>query len=281
MSTSIAPTATSNDDGGFVGNYCAGSESVLQATCKTAVTCNEGFGTCPVGSFCFSSVVCEALQAQNDETANIADGTQSTTAPTVVDECDDLCLVPLDPGECDSILSLGLNILPCSSMSGPNDMETGMDQVCVATGRCGTSLDLNNCDGTEDLYMRVDVSTCITSGIGSSGVVASDFSQSVSTVASIQAPETAQTEAFQTNATAVPGTATSVSNIDRSQAEEQNNQPDNPFTYSWEDPAKNSTRDNQAEIDGWWIKKELDSAYGRKSFQMLCVLIACNMLLID
>ena len=166
-------------------------------------------------------------------------------------------------------------------MSGPNDMETGMDQVCVATGRCGTSLDLNNCDGTRDLYMRVDVSTCIASGIGSSGVVASDFSLSVSTVASIQAPETAQTQAFQTNSTEASGTATSVSNIDRSQAEEQKTLPNSPFTYSWEDPAKNNTRDNQAEIDGWWIKKELDSAYGRQSFQMLCVAIACIMLLID
>ncbi|KAL7518396.1 hypothetical protein ACHAWX_004794 [Stephanocyclus meneghinianus] len=280
-STTSAPPAASNDGQGSVGNYCAESESMLQATCKTAVICNEGFGTCPVGFYCFSHVVCEALQAQNDEAANLADGTQSTRAPADLEECNNLCLVPLDPGECDSILSLGLNILPCSSMSGPNEMETGMDQVCAATGKCGTSLDLNNCDGSEDLYMRIDVSTCIASGIGSSGVLASDFSQSASTVASIQAPETTQTEAVQTHATEVPGAAASVSNIDRSQAEDQNPQPDSSLTYSWEDPAKNNTRDEQAEIDGWWIKKELDSAYGKQSFQMLCVLIACIMILIE
>eukprot|EP00804_Cyclotella_cryptica_P025658 CCRYP_002874-RA/>CCRYP_002874-RA protein AED:0.20 eAED:0.20 QI:1951/1/1/1/1/1/2/161/633 len=282
-STTIAPTTARNEGEGSVGNYCAESESVLQATCKTAVTCNQGFGTCPVGFFCFSNVVCEALQVQSDETANIADATQSTRAPADVGECNDLCLIPLDPGECDSIMSLGLIISPCSSMSGPNEMETGINQVCAATGRCGTSLDLNNCDTTEDLYMRVDVSTCIASDIGSSGIVASDFSQSVSTVASIQAPEIAQTQASQTSATEAPGNTTSVSNIDRSQAEEQQNQPYAPVTYSWEDPTKNDTRDNQAEIDGWWIKKELDSAFGIESFHLLCALIAnaIYMLLID
>eukprot|EP00956_Cyclotella_meneghiniana_P034256 scaffold102865_cov64-Cyclotella_meneghiniana.AAC.2 len=87
-------------------------------------------------------MLCEALQT-------------TLTHDEKDEECTDLCLKPIDSGDCDYIWSLGLTILPCSGMSTPYERETNTDQVCAGTGTCGTSMDLNN-RGNEDLYMRVE-----------------------------------------------------------------------------------------------------------------------------
>lgn len=236
----------------FTGNYCAESEDTLQSTCEEALVCNDGFGTCPFGTFCFTNVVCKALQVTNNESAAISQPSSDEEG------CDNLCLKPIDAGDCDYILSMGLDILPCTGVTTEFEQETSMDQVCSGTGRCGTSLDLNNCDTNEDLYMRVDASSCIEAGVGKSGVILTDSSQTVSTSASITAPETpesfADTKAPPSSTPAEPNTNDASSEQPKDESED--------IVYPWDNPSKNSIREdqdkpeNQAEIDSWWILQE-------------------------
>ena len=243
--TTIIENIDSND---VVGNYCAESEETLQSTCEEALACNDGFGTCPFGTFCFSNVVCDALQVQNKES-------NENKGPSEDDECIDLCLIPIVSGDCDYILSIGLNILPCTGVSTPVEQETAMDAICSGTGKCGTSLDLNNCDVNKDLYMRVDTSTCLEAGLGSSGVVLSDSGETT-TPASTVGPESTETP----KDAEIPEAAT----VNNPQLQKQPHNPmDEPIVYSWEDPAKNTTTENQAEIDSWWIMEEANAASPR------------------
>jgi hypothetical protein len=274
--TTIAPIENSDESKEFVGNYCAESEEMVQSTCKDAIICNDGFGTCPFGTFCFSNVVCKELQGQNDQSKDNSESS-SNGGPTEENECNDLCMKPLDSGDCDYILSMGLQILPCTGMSTENEKETGMDQICAGTGRCGTSLDLNNCDTNEDLYMRVNVSFCVEAGLGSSGVLLPDTSQSISTPASVDS-ETAET---QTDATGFPAATTVASDVNHTVIETEK-PPDDPIVYPWDQPSKNvtSNKGNQAEIDSWWILQEagasgrrirIITSFGLASFLLLLI----------
>ena len=246
ISATIDPIIENNGSDDVVGNYCAESEETIQSTCKEALPCNGGFGTCPFGTFCFSNVVCKALQVQNKE---------PNSGQSEDDECKDLCLIPIVSEDCEYILSMGLNILPCTGISTQFEQETGIDAICSGTGKCGTSLDLNNCDINKDLYMRVDASTCLEAGLGPSSVLLSDSSEtttpaSPSRLESTEAPTDLEiSEATTENS---------------SQLETQPHNPlDDPIVYSWEDPAKNITRENQAEIDSWWIMEEANAASPR------------------
>ena len=201
----------------------------IQSTCAEAVTCNNWLGSCPLGTYCFSNMLCEALQT-------------TLTHDEKDEECTDLCLKPIDSGDCDYIWSLGLTILPCSGMSTPYERETNTDQVCAGTGTCGTSMDLNNC-GNEDLYMRVDVSDCIEAGLGRSGVLLLDLSQSAATDTIVDPTEALTTTNSESN------------DVNKLSTINPTMQPVE-IVYSWKDPAKNNTRENQAEIDSWWIKEE-------------------------
>jgi hypothetical protein len=222
------PQTESSSESHLFGNYCAANEAMIQSTCAEAVACNDGFGSCPLGTYCFSNVLCEALQ---------------TTSAHSDEECTDLCLKPIDSGDCDYIWSIQyLNILPCSGMSAPYERETNTDQVCAGTGMCGTSMDLNNC-GNEDLYMRVDVSDCIEAGLGRSGVLLLDLSQSAATDTIVDPTEALTTTNSESN------------DVNKLSTINPTMQPVE-IVYSWKDPAKNNTRENQAEIDSWWIKEE-------------------------
>ena len=247
----IAPISEKPQIKEFTGNYCAESEDVIQSTCKEALICDDGFGTCPFGTFCFSNIVCKALQVQNDETLESS-----------AEECKDLCLKPIESSDCEYVLSLGLEILPCTGMSTQYEQETSMDQICSGTGDCGTSLNLNNCDVNEDLYMRVDVSKCIEAGLGRSGVILSDSSNSITTPAS--AAESGSLDASDPSAS-----TNDESKANNAPAEKPKEKPNEPIVYSWDDPPNNTTRveqvDNQAEIDSWWIMKEESGAVGLKA----------------
>ena len=214
----------------FAGNYCAESESMLQSTCEHAIACTGQYGTCPLGTFCFFNVVCEALQVHNEEAAKLTDD----------DECNDLCLDPVIPADCDYILSMGSNILPCTGINTTYEKETDMDHVCVGMGRCGTNLNMNNCDTNQDLFVRVAVSKCEEAGLGRSGVLFSDVSNIISTPANVAEPARTETQTLSTEASS--------------------NTTNNPIVYSWEEPTKSSNIKNQDEIDSWWIMVEERSA---------------------
>jgi hypothetical protein len=261
------PTSSSFEDTGSVGNYCATSQDLIQEQCKEAVVCNDDFGICPPNTFCYKNVVCEAVQGQS----GLSDP-GSTAAPAGGEECDELCLKPVLPEDCDYILSLGLNILPCA-------LEIGLDQVCSGTGQCGTSLELDNCNVNEDLYMRVDVSACIDSGIGTSGVVVSDPIQSASTSATVFSVSTPQMtlNSPEADSLGVVATETSEANVD-STATMEEQQPTSDIEYSWEeDSSENASEENKAEIDGWWIKEEAGSAAMANQMQFLTFVLACVM----
>lgn len=240
--TTIASQPESSESNTF-GNYCAENEAMIQSSCAEAVTCNMGFGSCPLGSYCFSNVLCEALQ----------------TASLHSEECTDLCLKPVDSSDCDYILSIGLTILPCSGMSASYERETGTDQVCAGTGVCGTSIDLNNC-GNEDLYMRVDVSDCMEAGLGRSGVLLLDLSQSAATDAIMEATEAPTT------------TISESSDVNDLSTLKPTMRPVE-IVYSWEDPAKNNTRENQGEIDSWWIMEESGASLMHHTTYVLTVML--------
>jgi len=67
--------------------------------------------------------------------------------PAIVPSCLDMCFEPLDPNECPSCDPV---ILPsCSIIT----LEIG--DLCESDGECGLEDQLNNCEGTFDVYRRV------------------------------------------------------------------------------------------------------------------------------
>lgn len=178
-------------------NYCAGSSLELLSKCNTAPRCNEGDDPCPVNTMCFKDIICDVIQ---DETMQ---GNQPTSAPTYVTsdhvtfhptlsqvhlnsmlpenpfECTGLCLMPIDSSDCGYILSLGLNIPPC------NRIEVQNGDACLATGRCETDLELNNCVNDQDIYIRVESSMCIDAGLLDGNGVISPSSSETQTAPSL------------------------------------------------------------------------------------------------
>jgi hypothetical protein len=146
---------------------------------------------------CFKDIICDVIQ---DETMQ---GNQPTSAPTYVTsnhvtfhptlsqvhlnsmlpenpfECTGLCLMPIDSSDCGYILSLGLNIPPC------NRIEVQNGDACLATGRCETDLELNNCVNDQDIYIRVESSMCIDAGLLDGNGVISPSSSETQTAPSL------------------------------------------------------------------------------------------------
>lgn len=157
-------------------NYCAESSLDLLATCDTSPTCNEGDDPCPANTMCFKEIICDAIQnvpAQEKETTKPTLEPSSLTSDETLKpvllaenpfECTGLCLMPIDSSDCDYIMSVGLNILEC------NRMQVQIGDICLATGRCGTSFELNNCPNDQDFYIRVESSMC-DGYLGGNGVI--------------------------------------------------------------------------------------------------------------
>jgi len=182
--------ADANNQSSVKQNYCAQGTEQLETTCAWAPTCNEGDGPCPADTFCFPNVMCEsrtqaAESTQKDDSGkqpppptsmptpdeNILDDVAAAATTTSSDPaCNDLCLQPIDLADCDYVLSIEMDILPCTSGNGL--VEIG--NLCTGTGRCGTDLEWNNCpsNNDQDIYLRVDSSKCVEYGlVGGSGVI--------------------------------------------------------------------------------------------------------------
>jgi hypothetical protein len=75
-------------------NYCSTSQTLIKETCYTAdppLTCNEGDGPCPEGTFCYGNVVCVTPE-ENDITQEIIElshGPANEDENEVVEEEDD------------------------------------------------------------------------------------------------------------------------------------------------------------------------------------------------
>ena len=153
-------------------NYCAISSFELLSNCNTATTCNEGDDPCPANTMCFKEIICDAIQ---DEPTKGNQATKPTSSDVISNptlnpaltvsmlpenpfECTGLCLMPIDSTDCEYILDVGLNMSPC------NRLEVQNGDVCLATGRCGTNLELNNCHD-QDIYIRVESSMCRDAGL--------------------------------------------------------------------------------------------------------------------
>lgn len=182
-------------------NYCAQSMEELTTSCTSVPTCNPGDAPCPKKTFCFPNVVCESpIQLAETSQHNAYEKVQPPTAmPTPLEQnnfvhdvhsatndpaCDYLCLQSVDPSDCDALLenvalysdTMDNDILPCTGF--PSQLNVG--DICTATGRCGTELELNNCiqrrannnKQGNDIYVRVESSRCVEFGFSSgSGVI--------------------------------------------------------------------------------------------------------------
>lgn len=151
-------------------NYCAENSLELLGKCNTAPTCNEGDDPCPANTMCFKEIICDAIQDKTATPTLKPSGVTSnqTLKPVMLPEnpfeCTGLCLMPIDSSDRDYVMSVGLNILPC------NRLEVQIGDICLATGRCGTNFELNNCPNDQALYIRVESSMCA-GLLGGSGVI--------------------------------------------------------------------------------------------------------------
>lgn len=249
---SIAVDTTNDSESSVSGQgYCAQSEDLLQASCANAPSCNGSYGTCPLGTFCFQNVICEAIQQKEPPPI-------PTASP--IDECSNLCLTPIEASDCDYVTSLGLDILPCSSIPTVNGVEVPVDGLCSGTGQCGTSLLLNNCPANKDLYLRLESSMCVEAGLGTSGIIppmGKDKDTSENTTGDVLVSD------IGTGDTTTKESEFIGSNGNGSVREESSNE--EAFNWGETSPGgevNDDMEDKSLDIDGWWLQRESSGRAG-------------------
>lgn len=281
-SSSISPSISlSSIPCGSPQNYCATSREELQSSCATAQTCNDG--PCPAGLFCFPEVICECDQDTQSSltfdftlptkmptpaTATDMGGTidQTTVTPeTTTDPCNNLCLQPVDPADCDYALSFP-NIMPCTGF--PSLVQVG--DLCTGTGVCGTSLELNTCSISLDFYWRLEPYRCIEHGLmNGTGVIvtgsgADGFNSNPTSTTESDAGEMNPIPTFnfsQTNFSPPP--SSSDRGTDGMHETEPFNFSQSNFTnhgQSNHGALKGSSENSTSGFTGWWLKDTSCSA---------------------
>ena len=84
------PSGSSNNIG-IQQNYCAKSLNDLQATCATAVTCNEGEPDCPSGTYCWGDRLCGEVPLYDDNS-------EPTPVPSLIIETQSPSVAFVDTG---------------------------------------------------------------------------------------------------------------------------------------------------------------------------------------
>jgi len=134
-------------------NYCATSLEEVKSKCATTLrTCNFGQPLCSIGHACFGNIVCSAAAqfiAKTEETSSI--------------KCGDTCLRPLTSQECES----GNKIGAFMSLSSCSNVRVG--EFCESKGECGDTVNVGNCPGGQNVFMRVDVCNSSLDSITSTG----------------------------------------------------------------------------------------------------------------
>jgi hypothetical protein len=134
-------------------NYCATSLEEVESKCATTLrTCNFGQPLCSIGQACFGNIVCSAAAqfiAKTEETSSI--------------KCGDTCLRPLTSQECES----GNKIGAFMSLSSCSNVRVG--EFCESKGECGDTVNVGNCPGGQNVFMRVDVCNSSLDSITSTG----------------------------------------------------------------------------------------------------------------
>jgi len=143
----MAPTCNCDDGPCHVGMIYFGNQVCNNSSAKglsSAVeVINGGNGPCPTDKFCYSNVVCKSrIQSQ-----------------------------------CDYVLSVEIDILPCTTTGVSDQHRVKVGDLCTGTGRCGTDPELNNCRSTindQDIYIHLGPSECIQHDlVGGGGVISS------------------------------------------------------------------------------------------------------------
>jgi len=262
--------ASNANAGTVAANYCAQSAQQLAPTCAWAPTCNDGDGPCPPDTFCYSNVVCESrMQSAFEVTPKppaamptppeIHDDEDAATAASSDPECENLCLWRIDSIQCDYVLSVEIDILPCTTSVKVGDL-------CTGTGRCGTDPELNNCRTNEndrDFYIHLGAAECIQFGLGGGGGVISTTEKVENENGGGNFNGDAGIHLQLSNDTSIgledSETARDVST--NSALASGNNEKD----FEWEDWPSDNVKDDNGDqerggLTGWWLKENSSSA---------------------
>lgn len=120
--------------------FCGFTLEQVNDNCHNAKPCSSGdSGECEGLEICIQDTNC-GMQAPTTTT------TSTVASAAFAESCDDLCL----------------NILPAEwcpdEPNLPNCLEVAIGEFCESDGECGTDDKLDNCDGTFDIYARVECS---------------------------------------------------------------------------------------------------------------------------
>ncbi len=272
--TTIPCDTDGNGNPSIPQNYCAKSREELQSSCSTAQTCNDNDAPCPSGSFCFPEVICECRQdTQTTLTFNFALPTkmptpafnlelndQNIAAPAATsDPCNNLCLEPLDPVDCEYALSLP-NIMPCTGF--PSIVQLG--DLCTGTGICGTNSERNTCSNSLDFYWRLEPYRCIESGLANgTGVITAE---SVAGGTSLSAGGMNPNPMFNFSQTSFsPPPSSTDSGVNGMPQNETFNFSKSNFSDHGQlnhGALKGSTEDSNSELTGWWLKESSSTRIG-------------------
>ncbi|KAL7437270.1 hypothetical protein ACHAXM_005573 [Skeletonema potamos] len=120
-------------------SFCGFSLDRVNGDCDNAKPCPSGdSGECDGLEVCIQNTICGSHRPTT---------TTSTAVATVATEsCDNLCL---------TIPPQGQEFCP-TDPNLPNCLEVSINEFCESDGECGTSDKLDNCDGTFDIYFRVE-----------------------------------------------------------------------------------------------------------------------------
>mmetsp|Transcript_9742 Transcript_9742/g.21041 ORF Transcript_9742/g.21041 Transcript_9742/m.21041 type:complete len:1023 (-) Transcript_9742:106-3174(-) len=268
--------ATKFDDNFIRDNYCAQNNAMLQLTCAMAPLCEDD-NSCPLGTFCFKDVVCQDLQSEHEtmSTASPTNNALEQIAVVGAEDCNNLCLSPIGPHDCNYALNIGLqNLMPCSSAPNPDGSLLEIGDVCIGTGYCGTDLDLNNCAGSQDLYVRLDYSMCedallqvqsIEGSPGTNGSISVQINVANSTTTTVDdSKEFTKTSGESAGKqVAREGSNKTLPAIESSNLSwKESSKSDSSFDNSYSDYSK--TNDNGTYTSGWWVM-ERSRGYSKRN----------------
>ena len=92
------------------------------------------------------------------DTPTLRPSKQPSTSPMNVRPfatCDELCLIPLDESECNLFTTTTDAISDTPSCLDSEGKTVEINDICLGSGECNTSTDLNNCNTNQDLYKRI------------------------------------------------------------------------------------------------------------------------------
>lgn len=202
-------------------------------------------------------------------TASPTNKKQAQIAVVGAEDCNNFCLSPIGPHDCNYALNIGLqNLMPCSSAPNPDGSLLEIGDVCIGTGYCGTDLDLNNCAGSQDLYVRLDSSMCEDTllpvqSTNESYSIQTNVANSTNTTVDDSNEITKTSGESAGNQIAKEGSNKTLPAIESSNLSwKETSTSDSSFDNSYSDYS--NTNDNGTFISGWWVM-ERSTGYSKRN----------------